>query len=247
MKQTSNLAIQLTRVSKRYTIHHERGFILEHPKGKEREIFTAIDNINLEIHEGEKVAIIGKNGSGKTTLLKIIAGIICPTSGKVYTKGRIVSLLDPEAGFHLDLTGIQNIYLNGILLGIKKPKITERLSRIIQFADIGKFIDLPLYTYSRGMKLRLGFAISIHADPDILIVDEGMGVGDENFNNKIDIKIDEFAKKGKTVINATHWMDFVKRHSNRVLIVDKGKIVNDGDTRLVSMYLKTKQSARPKQ
>jgi ABC-type polysaccharide/polyol phosphate transport system ATPase subunit len=229
-------------VTKKYIIHHDKPTLLEHLLGKNREIFTAIKDINLEIKKGEKVALIGKNGSGKTTILKIITGITNPTYGRVHTKGKVVSLLDPNAGFHFDFTGIQNIYLSGVLLGMKKSEITAKLSDIIRFADIGKFIDVPIYTYSKGMIMRLGFAIAVFSNPDILVLDESIVVGDEAFQKKSVKKIEEFFLKGKTVIVATHWMDFIRRNCNRILVLNAGSIVEDGGIEKIDKYLKTYSS-----
>ena len=182
--KSSDIAIQLTNVSKKYEIHHEKPTLVEKFVKGRNETFWALQNINLTINKGERIGIIGPNGSGKTTLLKIIAGITTPSSGHVMTSGKVVSLIDLEAGFHPDLTGIQNIYLNGILIGLPKKIIDDRLSHIISFADIHQFIDAPMFTYSSGMALRLGFAVAVHANPDILILDESLTVGDKVFQQK---------------------------------------------------------------
>jgi len=178
----------------------------------------------MEINKGEKVGIIGPNGSGKTTLLKIIAGITSQTSGKIITDGKIVSLIDLEAGFHPDLIGEQNIYLNGMVLGMSKLEIKDKISQIIDFADIGQFIDVPMFTYSEGMKLRLGFSVAVHADPDILILDESMNAWDIDFQKKAQKKIEEFFKMGKTILIVTHWLDFVRKNCNKVITLEKGRI-----------------------
>lgn len=225
MRDISNtIAIQLTNVSKKYEIHHEKPTLVEKfVKGK-NETFWALKDINLTIKRGEKVGIIGPNGSGKTTLLKIITGITTPTSGTVETHGRIVSLIDLEAGFHPDLTGVQNIYLNSILLGINKQDTQKKLAGIINYADIGNFIDVPLFTYSAGMKLRLGFSIAIHTNPDILLMDENFSVGDEAFRAKTVMKIEEFHRQHKTILLASHWIDFVKQNSDNIISLNLGSI-----------------------
>ena len=234
MKTTNNIAIQLTNVSKTYTIHHEKPTLVERlTKGRDEE-FWALNDINLTIRKGERVGIIGPNGSGKTTLLKIIAGITTPTSGTVKTHGRIVSLIDLEAGFHPDLTGIQNIFLNGMLLGMKKGEIERKLDAIIRFADIRQFIDVPLYTYSNGMKLRLGFAIAVHADPDILILDEGMSVGDKTFQEKILKKLAQIFKKNISLLMVSHNSQSIKTLCSRIVLLAKGYVQNDGGTHLLS-------------
>jgi lipopolysaccharide transport system ATP-binding protein len=207
-------------------------------KGK-NETFWALKNINLTIRKGEKVGIIGPNGSGKTSLLKIISGITTPTTGTSYVQGKIVSLIDLEAGFHPDLTGEQNIYLNGMLLGMKKYEIAQNLKKIIAYADIGKFIDTPLFTYSSGMKLRLGFSIAIHADPDILILDEGMAVGDKFFFKKTQKKLRELFEAGKTILMVSHWLEFLEKNCQKIYILDKGKIVQEGGAKkIIRIYKK---------
>ncbi len=230
MKTYHDIAIQLTGVAKKYEIHHEKPTLVEKfVKGK-NETFWALNNINLTVHKGERLGIIGPNGSGKTTLLKIIAGITAPTTGVITTHGKIVSLIDLEAGFHPDLTGLQNIYLNGMLLGLSKKDIDRRLKAIIRFADISQFIDVPLFTYSEGMKLRLGFATSVHADPDILILDENIYVGDANFQRKAVATIRALHRKKKTIIVVTHWMEYVKKHCTRIITLQNGVIKSSRDT-----------------
>lgn len=236
MKQ--NVAIKLAFLSKDYEIHHEKPTLVEKfVKGK-AETFCALSDINITIKRGEKVGIIGTNGSGKTTLLKILAGITSPTSGSIYTHGKIISLIDLEAGFHADLTGIQNIYLNGMLLGLSKKYIQQNISSIINFADIKQFIDVPLFTYSSGMKLRLGFSVAIHANPEILILDESIAVGDIEFKKKSLKKIREFVSMKKTVIIASHWMDFLEQTCSRIILLKAGRIKKDGSVQLIEAYKK---------
>ena len=226
-RNMNNIAIILTGVSKKYEIHHEKPTLVEKFVRSSNETFWALKNINLTIKNGERVGIIGPNGSGKTTLLKIIAGITTPTSGSVETHGKIVSLIDLEAGFHQDLTGLQNVYLNGMLLGMKKAEIDTKLSSIIQFADIRQFIDAPLFTYSSGMALRLGFAVAIHADPDILLLDEGLSVGDKNIQKKSRDRIHNLIKKNVTVIIASHQLSLMREVCPRFLILERGYITSD--------------------
>jgi ABC-type polysaccharide/polyol phosphate transport system ATPase subunit len=230
-------AICLTNITKVYTIHHEKPTLMEKFIKSKQEQFTALKNITLEIKKGERVGIIGPNGSGKTTLLKIIAGITTPTSGSVQTHGRIVSLIDLEAGFHPDLTGIQNIYLNAMIIGMSKHAIDTNIASIISFADIHQFIDAPLFTYSEGMKLRLGFSVAVHANPDILILDEGLSVGDEYFRKKAFSKIEEFFKHKKTIITVTHYLEFIKKYCDRVMLMKTGKILRDGGQKIVAEYV----------
>lgn len=235
-----DIAIKLTGVLKKYIVHHEKPTLVERILNGKTEEFSALKKINLEIRKGERVGLIGPNGSGKTTLLKIITGIAAPTKGDIDTFGRIVSLIDLEAGFHPDLTGIQNIYLNGMLLGMKNGEIKRKLKDIITFAGIGKFIDAQLFTYSQGMKLRLGFAVAVHANPDILILDENISVGDQEFGKLSSAKIQEFLKQGKTVLIASHNLGFIRTSCKRVIWMDKGTIKMDGSSKkVISKYLST--------
>jgi len=231
----NNIAIKLTGVSKQYIIHHEKPTLVEKFvktasagwRIQQDERFWALKNINLTIKKGERVGIIGPNGSGKTTLLKIIAGITSPSEGNIEATGKIVSLIDLDAGFNLELSGYQNIYLNGLLLGMSKKNIDHKIKSIITFADVRQFIDAPLFTYSQGMKLRLGFSVAIHSDPDIIILDEGIGVGDDKFRTKTRKKIVDLFKSHKTVLVASHWLDFIKQNCTRIVTMENGKIIRN--------------------
>jgi len=236
MKQ-NNLAVKLVNISKIYQLHHEKPTLVESifRRGR-REKFVALRDINLEIKKGEKIGIIGPNGSGKTTLLKIISGIATPNQGKVQTWGKLVSLIDLSAGFHPELTGIENVYQNAMLLGMNRKETKNKLEEIADFADIGGFFDAPMYTYSDGMKLRLGFSVAIAADPDVLILDEGVAVGDENFQKKSSDKIEEFFKQRKTIIVVSHWLAYMRRNCKRIIWMDEGKILKDGDLGLTKIY-----------
>jgi ABC-type polysaccharide/polyol phosphate transport system ATPase subunit len=240
MKKTREIALQLIGIRKKYEIHHEKPTLVEKFTQKRNETFWALQDINLTIYNGERVGIIGHNGSGKTTLLKIITGITAPTQGRVVRNGRIISLIDLEAGFHLDLTGEQNIYLQGMLLGIPKKIIKERIAQIISFADLGAFIDTPLFTYSQGMRLRLGFAVAIHSDPDILVLDEGITTGDIKFQEKSQKKLDEFVRMGKTVLVSTQWLLFIKSYCSKVVYMKKGKIIKVGGVEVADIYKKAR-------
>ncbi|OGJ20267.1 MAG: hypothetical protein A3A82_02760 [Candidatus Pacebacteria bacterium RIFCSPLOWO2_01_FULL_47_12] len=221
------IAIELKHITKRYVLHHEKPTFSEQlvRRGK-REEFIALNDISLTIYKGESVGIIGPNGAGKTTLLKIIAGITTPTLGLVSVHGRVVSLIDLEAGFNPELTGEENIYLNGLVIGMRRKEIERVFKKIVAFADIGTFIDAPLYTYSQGMKLRLGFSVAVHADPDILILDEGMAVGDEEFRKKSGKRIKQFFKEGKTILIATHWLEYLRKNCTKLLNLQEGSIKN---------------------
>ncbi|MBI3576960.1 ABC transporter ATP-binding protein [Candidatus Gottesmanbacteria bacterium] len=230
--------IQLTHVAKCYLLHHEKPTLVEKlVKGRD-EVFWALGDISLAIEQGESVGIVGANGSGKTTLLKIIAGIATPSRGHVAVDGTIVSLIDLAAGFHPELSGEQNIYLNGMILGMTRQSIAKKILSIIRFADIGQFIDAPLYTYSDGMKLRLGFAIAIAAEPDILILDEGISIGDINFQLKSQQYLRSFRRAGKTLLVVEHRLNYIRQYCTRILLMEQGNIIADGDTSLLDVYRK---------
>jgi ABC-type polysaccharide/polyol phosphate transport system ATPase subunit len=240
VNRDKSVAIQLTNISKQYTIHHEKPTLMEKIYKGKNEKFWALQNINLTIKKGERVGIIGPNGSGKTTLLKIITGITTPTTGIVITHGKIISLIDLEAGFHSDLTGIQNIYLNGMLLGMTNMDIEKIVPDIIAFAEIRQFIDVPLFTYSEGMKLRLGFSIAIHAKPNILILDENLGVGDETFLKKSISIINSMMFKGVTLVITTHSPRVIQKYAARLILLRHGQIEKEGGPKLLDYYLSQK-------
>lgn len=225
----SNTAVRLLNISKQYVVRHEKPTLIENIlRRKTEEKFWALKDITLTIKRGEKVGIIGPNGSGKTTLLKIIAAITVPTTGVVQTHGKVASLIELAAGFQPDLTGEENIILNGLLIGMSKDEIKTKTKNVINFANIGTFIDAPFYTYSSGMALRLGFSIAIHADPDILVLDENLAVGDQDFKKKSLSKIKEFFSQGKTIILVSQHLDFIKTNCKRVIWLERGKLKEDG-------------------
>jgi len=232
MKQSNNIAIKLTNISKKYILHHEKPTLVENVFrfGRKEEIW-ALKDINLEIKKGEKLGIIGDNGSGKSTLLKIITGITAPTTGKIKIKGRIAALIGLDAGFHPELTGQENIYLNAMLLGMKRNEIKKRFDQITKFADLKDVIDTPLFTYSSGMRLRLGFSIAIHANPNILLIDEVLGVGDQDFQQKSFAEICKMIKKNKTIVYVSHYLEDVVQICDRVVWIKAGKIYKIGETK----------------
>ncbi len=236
----NNFAVKLTNVSKKYTLHHEKPTLMENilHRGYNEE-FWALKGINLEIKKGERVGILGPNGSGKTTLLEIIAGITTPTEGRVSTVDKLVSLIELEAGFHPDLTGEENIFLNGLLLGMSKDEIRSKLKKIISFADIGQFIDAPMYTFSEGMKLRLGFSVVVHTSPETLVLDEILTIGDRNFRQKSFKKIQEFFSAGKTIIIVSHNLEFLRSSCKRVVWLERGRIKLDNKAaNVIGFYTK---------
>lgn len=233
-----NVAISLKGVSKKYILHHEKPTLVE-SLFKRKEEFWALKNINLEIKKGEKLGIIGPNGAGKSTLLKIITGITIPTKGELETNGRIASLIDLEAGFHPDLTGEENIYINGLLLGMTKKQVKKNFNKIINFSEIKKFIDSPLHTYSSGMKLRLGLSIAVHSSPDILIIDEVITAGDEEFRKKSYLKMEDFFKHKKTILFVSHNLSAIENLCPKTLWLEKGKIKAIGPSKKsIAEYLR---------
>ena len=190
--------------------------------------FYALKDINLKVKRGESVGIIGRNGAGKTTLLRVIAGIYKPTSGKVTVKGRIMPIIELGAGFDMELTGRENIFLNGLLLGMTRKEIEERYDEIVEFSGLGEFINSPMRTYSSGMKLRLGFSIATAIDPDIILIDEVFAVGDREFREKCVRRMREMMKKGATLLFVSHDMDAIKENCERAILLEEGKIKEEG-------------------
>ncbi len=191
--------------------------------------FIALDDITVDIPKGEVIGILGKNGSGKSTLLKIITGVAKQTSGEVVTEGKISAMLELTSGFDPELTGIENIYLKALSMGISKAEITKRLDDIKKFADIGDYINRPVRTYSSGMKSRLGFAVSVNVDPDILVVDEVLAVGDDIFRLKCIEKMKQFRREGKTILFVSHSLFTVKAFCTKGLWINEGKMMDYGD------------------
>lgn len=198
--------------------------------------FTALDNISIDIPKGEVIGILGKNGSGKSTLLKIITGVAKQTSGEIETNGKISAMLELTSGFDPELTGIENIYLKAISMGIPKAEIEKKIDDITDFADIGDYINRPVRTYSSGMKSRLGFAVSVNVDPDILVVDEVLAVGDDIFKLKCIEKMKQFRKEGKTILFVSHSLFTVKAFCTMGLWINEGKMMDYGE--LGSVILK---------
>ncbi len=194
-----------------------------------REEFTAVDEISLDIKAGTTVGLLGQNGSGKSTLLKLIGGIVAPTTGTVEARGRMAALLELGAGFHPDLSGRENVYLNAAILGLSRAQIDERFDDILEFSGIGEFIETAVKFYSSGMYVRLAFAVAVHTDPDVLLVDEVLAVGDEAFQRKCMDRIHQFREEGRTIILVSHSAQQVQELCDRGILLHHGKLVFDGD------------------
>lgn len=190
--------------------------------------FHALRNVTFSVRKGEALGIIGKNGSGKSTILKVLTGILTPTSGSVKVSGKISALLELGAGFNLEYSGLDNIYLNGTIMGLSHEQMTQRMNDILEFADIGEFVSQPVKTYSSGMFVRLAFAVAIHVDPDILIIDEALSVGDIRFQQKCFRKIEEFRSEGKTVIFVSHDLGTIVKFCDRAIWINDGQLVGEG-------------------
>jgi len=195
--------------------------------------FDAVRDVSFEVPQGQTLAILGRNGSGKSTLLKIIAGIYKPTAGRVEVNGTIAPLIEIGAGFHPELTGRENILLNGLLLGYSKRQMLEREARIIEFADLAEFIDVPVKQYSSGMYMRLAFAVAIEVDPDILLLDEVLSVGDLSFQEKCIERIKRFHDSRKTILFVTHSLDYATSFCDRAILMESGRVIRDGDPQAV--------------
>ena len=237
----SKNAIEIRNLSKMYKLYNKPSDRLRDSLGLSRKKrykeHYALQNINFDIHEGECVGIIGTNGSGKSTILKIITGVLSPTEGTVTVNGRISALLELGAGFNPEYSGMENIYLNGTMLGFSEEEIDSRLDEILSFADIGDFVNQPVKTYSSGMFVRLAFAVAINIDPEILIVDEALSVGDVFFQSKCYHKFEEFKKQGKTILFVSHDLGSVSKYCDRVILLNQGEMLDEGTPKaMVDMY-----------
>lgn len=230
-------AIKISNVSKKFRIYHEKNLNLKYAvinfltgkKSSYYDEFWALKNIMMDIKKGETVGIIGENGSGKSTLLKLMAKILFPDGGTIFTKGKIAALIEIGAGFHSELSGKENIYINGSILGFKKKEIDASLEEIIDFSGLERFIDNPIKTYSSGMYVRLGFSIAINVNPDILLIDEILAVGDENFQKKCLQKMEGFKKAEKTIVLVSHDLQTIEKMCDRVFLIHNGLLVSKGN------------------
>jgi ABC-2 type transport system ATP-binding protein len=226
------LVISAESVSKRFTVRKdtslkERIVTLGRAGRRHRQDYWALSDVTLDIHAGSTIGLIGHNGSGKSTLLKVIGGIILPTTGSVRHRGRVAALLELGAGFHPDLTGRENVFLNAAVLGLTRSETEQRFDAILDFSGVGDFIDTQVKFYSSGMYVRLAFAVAVHTDPDILLVDEVLAVGDEQFQKKCLDKIKEFQREGRTIIIVSHALDQIESLCDRVILLNRGQVVLD--------------------
>ena len=230
-------AVHVEDVSKRFRLYHERNQTLKSAilrgKTSKHEDFWALRDVTFDVKEGNTHALVGSNGSGKSTLLKCLAKIYWPTEGNIEYRGRMASLLEVGSGFHLELSGRENIYLNGSILGMSRKEIDRKFDSIVDFSGVEKFLDQPVKNYSSGMYVRLGFSIAIHVDPDILVVDEVLSVGDEEFQRKSFQKFLEFKEKGKTIILVTHTMQVVRDICDTATWINKGEMMTTGEASAV--------------
>jgi lipopolysaccharide transport system ATP-binding protein len=250
-----SVAVSIDGVSKRYRKHRRKGFstlksalvraiaslarrtpAAEAPPAEAH--FYALQDVNLELSHGETVGIIGRNGSGKSTLLKLLAGILKPTTGSIRVDGKLSALIELGAGFHPEISGRENIFINGIILGLDRHELRRRFDEIVAFAGLQDFIDAPVRTYSSGMYVRLGFSIAIHVNPDVLLIDEILAVGDEKFAHKCIDKMAEFKKTGKTIVLVSHNLGQIEKFCDRVVWIEKGRVLADGaPRRVIDAYL----------
>lgn len=239
----TQVALKIENIKKKYVIKHvskkpdgkkERAklalYNLTHPKeANQKEDFWALNGVSFEVKKGEKIGIIGKNGAGKSTLLKVISRITEPTDGRIEFYGKISSMLEVGTGFNAELTGRENIYLNGAILGMTKAEIDEKFDDIVEFSEVGKFIDTPVKRYSSGMFVRLAFAVASNLDPDILLVDEVLAVGDTRFQKKCIDKMKHITESGKTILFVSHQMNTIRQLCDRVIVLKEGRVIYDGD------------------
>jgi ABC-2 type transport system ATP-binding protein len=223
--------IRVEGVSKRFHLRHDRSLknlVVSAFRGKDLgNSFNALDDVELTVRESETVALLGLNGSGKSTLLKLISGVMTPDTGRVRVRGRIAGLIEVGAGFHPDLTGRENVYLNGAILGMDEATIARRFDEIVAFSEIERFIDTEVKFYSSGMFLRLAFAVAVHTDPEIFLIDEILAVGDAPFQQKCLGRIRELRDEGRTLVIVSHDLDMVEKLCDRGVVLEHGKVIAD--------------------
>ncbi len=238
----SDYAIRVRNVSKLYKLYDRNLDRLRDSlgfgSGKYKEHY-ALNDLSFDIRKGDCIGIIGTNGAGKSTILKIITGVLTPTSGNVEIDGRVSALLELGAGFNMEYTGIENVYLNGTMMGFTKEEVDKKLDAILEFADIGEFVNQPVKSYSSGMFVRLAFAVAINIDPEILIVDEALSVGDVFFQSKCYKKFEEFKKAGKTIVFVSHDLSSIQKYCDKAILLDKGRKIGEGKPAdIIDLYKK---------
>jgi len=242
------VAIEVKKINKQFVLRHTRSlketivWLFTGRKGDLSKKFHALHDVDLEVQQGETVALLGLNGSGKSTLLKHISGVMLPDSGSVRTRGKVAGLIEVGAGFHHDLSGRDNVYLNGAILGMTEAQIDEQFDSIVDFAEIGEFIDTEVRFYSSGMYLRLAFSVAVHTDPEVFLVDEILAVGDEPFQRKCLDKIKELSAAGKTLVVVSHDLELVSRICDRGVVLQHGNVVFDGPIHEAVARLRTESS-----
>lgn len=244
-------AIKLENVGKRFILTHQRdrmikGFFSSVSGQRLAAEFWALRDINMEVQKGKVVGVIGRNGAGKSTLHKILAGTSSPTSGKVEVRGRVSCLLTLGAGFQEQLSGKENIYLNGSILGMNRDEVNRKYRSIVEFSELDGFLDSPLQTYSQGMKMRLGFSVATSVDFDIILIDETISVGDGGFQRKCFDKMADFTRQGKTMIISLHSLDYIERICDEVYLLEAGRLIASGNpVEVVNRYRKLLNENRP--
>lgn len=242
------VAIEVKNVNKQFVLRHTRSlketivWLVKGRKGDLSRKFHALRDVDLEVQQGETVALLGLNGSGKSTLLKHISGVMLPDTGTVRTRGKVAGLIEVGAGFHHDLSGRDNVYLNGAILGMTEAQINEQFESIVDFAEIGEFIDTEVRFYSSGMYLRLAFSVAVHTDPEVFLVDEILAVGDEPFQRKCLDKIKELSAAGKTLVVVSHDLELVSRICDRGVVLQHGNVVFDGPIQAAVARLRAETS-----
>lgn len=239
---TDQARIVVSGIGKSFVLHHTHTLkdrvvrAFKKDAGASSSDFTALTDVNFEVADGEAVALLGLNGSGKSTLLKLISGVMRPDAGDVLVRGKIAGLIEVGAGFHPDLTGRENVYLNGAILGMTEKEIDDRFDMIVAFSEIEEFIDTEVKFYSSGMFLRLAFAVAVHTDPDVFLVDEILAVGDEPFQKKCLARIRELKAAGKALVIVSHDLGMIEKLCDRAILLQSGNVVFDGPTsRAVAM------------
>ena len=245
-KSEQNIAIKVLNVTKHFKLYYDKPNTLKERLvniGRNKtEKRIVLKNINLTINKGETVALVGTNGSGKSTLLKLMTKIIYPNKGQLITNGKLTSLLELGAGFHPDFTGRENIYFNASIFGLTRAEIEKRIDEIVDFSELGDYIDSPVRTYSSGMYMRLAFSIAINVDAEILLIDEILAVGDQHFQEKCFSKLEELKKSDKTIVIVTHDLNSVKKLCSRAIWIYEGEVKMDGNPReVIEEYLKVCQ------